>query len=802
MHYFSLRLPAITTFALLAPVMLAACGDSGSSTTESAGTDTDAPTGTTTSTSAPGTTAVDPTSTGTTDAPTTGTTEGTTTEGTTTGTTELTTEGTTAGTTEGLTTDTTDTTDTTGEPVTPEGSRAVLALLETTDLHTTILGFDYYKLTEDPSYGLDRTSTLIQQARQEFANTVLVDNGDTIQGTVLADYQALVEPLECADTLAMYKVMNHLEFDVGGIGNHEFNFGLPFLSQVTHTPFDVPDLDLAGSEMCGGPTFPQLSSNVFSAKTDATLFPPTALLSRTITATGPDDAPLTSTLTIGFVDVTPPPILNWDKKWLDGKVYTQGVQETVPPLVEALRAQGAEIVVAIIHGGLDDSPYTPALENQAWYLAQIPGIDAMLMGHSHQVFPNPASTAPQFDLPMVDKDVGTVAGVPAVMANFWGQHLGVIKTGLVFTEGRWTIDAGQTVVEARPIGTTCMGGLPVACDADQRWRTGEPCAFAGMCEGQVDGAKIRVDADPSIAPLVDAEHQGTVAYVKTPIGTTDFEMTTLFADLGDVGAIQIVNQAQADHVSAYIQANLPEYASLPVLSVSAPFKTGFAGGNDFTDVPAGNIAINNAADLYLYANTLQAVKVTGAELHDWLEKAATRFNQIDPQVATPQPLINLAMPGYNFDMITDPRVSYEIDVTQPLPPMGEKASGRIKNLTFDGAPIDPAAEFIVATNNYRAGGGGQFPGLDGSKTIYASPDTNREVLIAYIKKIVTLTRQDHGSARSWHFTKVATTGPVVFSSAQNALPKAQEAGIDGITLVEQDDGSNKMLSLYAIDLSQ
>ncbi|MDC0716257.1 5'-nucleotidase C-terminal domain-containing protein [Nannocystis bainbridge] len=795
MHRFSLRVSAITSVALLAPisVTLAACGDSGGSpATESAGTDTDTQAGTTNSTTAPSTTAVEPTSTGTTegtstteDPSTTGTTEGT----TSTGTTESpTTEGTTSG--------------TTGDPVTPEGSRAVLALLETTDLHTTILSFDYYKLTDDPSYGLERTATLIQQAREAFANTVLVDNGDTIQGTVLADYQALVEPLACADTLAMYKVMNHLEFDVGGIGNHEFNFGLPFLSQVTHTPFDVADLDLAGSDACAGPTFPQLSSNVFSAKTDATLFPPTALLSRTIAAVGPDDVPVTSTLTIGFVDITPPPILNWDKKWLDGKVYTQGVQETVPPLVEALRAQGAEIVVAIVHGGLDDSMYTPALENQAWYLAQIAGIDAMLMGHSHQIFPNPASKVPQFDLPMVDKAAGTVADVPAVMANFWGQHLGVIKTGLVYTDGRWTIDAEQTIVEARPIATTCVGGLPAACDAEQRWRTGEPCAFTGMCEAKADGTKIYVEVEPSIAPLVDAEHQGTVAYVKTPIGTTDFEMTTLFADLGDVGAIQIVNQAQADHVSAYIQANLPEYATLPVLSVSAPFKTGFAGGNDFTDVPAGNIAINNAADLYLYANTLQAVKVTGAELHDWLETAATRFNHIDPQVVTPQPLINLSMPGYNFDMITDPRVTYEIDVTQPLPPMGEKASGRIKNLTFDGAPIDLDAEFIVATNNYRASGGGQFPGLDGSKTIYASPDTNREVLIAYIKKIATLTRQDHGSAQSWSFTKVATMGPVVFSSAQNALTSAQDAGLDNISLVQQDDGSNKMLSLYAIDLAQ
>jgi 2',3'-cyclic-nucleotide 2'-phosphodiesterase/3'-nucleotidase len=426
----------------------------------------------------------------------------------------------------------------------------------------------------------------------------------------------------------------------------------------------------------------------------------------------------------------------------------------------------------------------------------------MLMGHSHQIFPNASSALPQFNLPMVDKDVGTVAGVPALMSNFWGQHLGVIKMGLVYEGEHWTVDKAQTIVEARPITTSCMGGLPAACDAMQLWRTGAPCAFAMMCDMQPDKTKIFVGPDPAIAPLFDAEHQATVAYVKTPIGTTDFEMSTMFADEGDVTAIQIVNQAQADYVANYIQQNLPQYAMLPVLSVSAPFKTGFQGGNDYTDVPAGNVAINNAADLYLYANTLQAVKVTGAEILDWLEKAATRFAQIDPALMTPQPLINPALPGYNFDMFTDTRISYEIDVTQPLPPMGMKASGRIKNLLWNGQPMDMAAEFIVATNNYRASGGGGFPGLDGSKTIFAAPDTNRDVLIAYIKKVKDLTLVSNGSDRSWHFTKVTTMGPVTFTSAQNALLKAQAVGLTNISLVQQDDGSGKMLSIYSIDLSQ
>jgi 2',3'-cyclic-nucleotide 2'-phosphodiesterase / 3'-nucleotidase len=279
-------------------------------------------------------------------------------------------------------------------------------------------------------------------------------------------------------------------------------------------------------------------------------------------------------------------------------------------------------------------------------------------------------------------------------------------------------------------------------------------------------------------------------------------MSTFFAEAGDVGAIQIVNQAQAEYVSSYVKQNLPQFATLPVLSMSAPFKSGFQSGNDYTDVAQGPVAINNAADLYLYANTIHAVKVSGSELLDWLETAAVRFAQIDVAKTVDQPLINPGMPGFNFDVVTDPRITYEIDVSQPLPAIGAKAGGRIKNLRFEGQPLDLAAEFIVATNNYRASGGGNFPGLDGTKTIYASPDASRDVLIAYIKKVGSLTRVQNGSDRSWRFAKIATAGRVIFSSGQNALPKAVAAGLTNVSLVAQDDGSGKMLSTYAVDLSK
>jgi 2',3'-cyclic-nucleotide 2'-phosphodiesterase/3'-nucleotidase len=490
----------------------------------------------------------------------------------------------------------------------PEGATATFALLETTDLHTNIRSYDYFKLAEDKTIGFERTSTLIQQARGEFANTMLIDNGDAIQGTVLADYQALINPVACDQGLAMYNVMNAAGYDVAGIGNHEFNYGLDFLSRVTKTPFDVEGVD-SGASSCAGPKFPQVLSNVFSVKTQKTIFPAQALVEKMISAKLPDGTTVKAPLRVGFLAYTPPPIMSWDKRWLDGKVFTKGVQETAKAIVDDLRSQGADLVVAIIHGGLQadvdattkaitPTPYTPDLESQSFYLAQVPGVDAMLMGHSHQVFPNAAAANAGFNIPGVDKDAGAVNGVPAVMANFWGQHLGVVKLALTTNGKAWSIDKSQAVVEARPIATTCAGGVAAACTTGT-WRTGGTCAFATACVGLADKTKVYVEADPNVASVMETEHQATIAYVKTPVGTTDFQMSTYFAEVGDVTAIQIVNQAQAAYVADYVAANLPQYASLPVLSVSAPFRSGFQGGADYTDVAAGNLAINNAADLYL-----------------------------------------------------------------------------------------------------------------------------------------------------------------------------------------------------------
>ncbi|RMX07825.1 bifunctional 2',3'-cyclic-nucleotide 2'-phosphodiesterase/3'-nucleotidase [Corticibacter populi] len=676
-----------------------------------------------------------------------------------------------------------DVTEVPGQPETPEtpqisSASAELALLATTDLHANVLGYDYFKLAEDPSYGFDRTATLIRTVREEFANTLLVDNGDTIQGTALADYEALVAPLPCGQQLSIYKAMAELQYDVGTLGNHEFNYGLPFLNQVLGGGLEVDGVD--AGQRCAGAGFPMALANVSSVKTGKPLIAPYVIVERDITAVQDDGQSVTLPIKIGFVGLTTPGIMNWDKRYLDGKVTVQDGLEAAQQYVPEVRAQGADLVFVLLHGGMSDGSYNAGSENPGWHIArEVDGIDGLVMGHQHNSFPDRSSN-PQYAYEGVDHAAGTVHGVPAVMPSSWGKALGVMAYSLQWDGQQWRVDDARTEVELRTILTGQDAG----------------------------GANQYVQPDAAVSASVQTQHEATIEYVKTPIGTTDFRMSTLFADVGDPGAIQLVNQAQQDYVSRYVSENLPEHAGVPVLSISAPFKAGYQSGQDYTDVAAGPLAIFNAADLYLYPNTVYAVKVNGDELKLWLENAALRFNRIDPASTADQWLIKdvstgqvpageSAFAGYNFDMFTSADIQYEIDVTQPT-------GSRIRNLQYQGLPVVASQSFIVATNNYRAESSARYILGEGKAfdIIFASPDANRDVVINYIKEHPGITRAANGAARSWRFTPVQTAGKVLFKSGRDALAVAQDAGLGQVALDSADDGSSQGRAVYRIDLSQ
>lgn len=622
-----------------------------------------------------------------------------------------------------------------------------LRVLETSDLHGNMMDFDYYKDKPTDKFGLVRTASLIQHARQQVTNSVLVDNGDIIQGSPMADYMA-AKGLKPGDMHPVYKAMNTLDYVVGNIGNHEFNYGLDYLKNA-----------LAGAK------FPYVNANVIDATTQKPLFTPYIIVDTPVK----DRDGKAHTLRIGYIGFVPPQILVWDKANLQGKVTVNDITETAKRYVPEMRKQGADLVVAIPHSGLSSDPYKAMAENSVYYLSQVPGIDAIMFGHAHAVFPSKDFA----NIKGADIDKGLLNGVPAVMPGQWGDHLGIVDLQLNNDGGNWKVTAAKA--QARPV-----------YDKENK-------------------RSLAVE-DPALVKVLEEDHNGTREFVSKPIGKSDGNMYSYLALIQDDPTVQIVNNAQRAYVERYIQGD-PDLADLPVLAAAAPFKVG-GRKNDpasFVEVEKGQLTFRNAADLYLYPNTLVVVKASGKEVKEWLECSAGQFNQIDVNSSKPQGLINWdGFRTYNFDVIDG--VNYQIDVSQPARYDGEctlinDQAERIKQLTFKGKPIDPDAQFLVATNNYRAYGG-KFAGTGDKHIAFASPDENRAVLAAYISEET----QKHGAVHpqadnNWRLASFHSVQPLDIRFETSPSEKAAAFIKDNAQYPMKSAGNDGIgFELYKIDL--
>lgn len=627
----------------------------------------------------------------------------------------------------------------------PTSSSALkLRIMETTDIHTNLMSYDYYKDQVSPTVGLVKTATLVKQARDEVKNTLLVDNGDLIQGTPLGTYVAKVDQLNDPNAVhPVYKAMNLMRYDIATFGNHEFNYGLDFLDKSVK-----------------GASFPYVNANVYvddhdnNPENDKNKYTPYKIMDKTYI----DEEGNTQSVKVGVLGLVAPQIMDWDKGNLEGKVTTRDIVATAEKFVPKMKAEGADIVIALTHSGFDANAQANTMaENAILPLSKVKGIDAITFSHTHKVFP----TGDTKTLDVIFKDAkgnpvagvdnvkGTINGVAAVQAGFGGAELGIIDLTLTKENGKWKVADSQS--SNREIYDKV-------------------------------GKKALVDADPAVENAVKAEHEATIKYANGPIGQTSAPIYSYFALVKDDPSVQIVTQAQKWFVEKYISTNVPKYKDLPILSVGAPFKAGRNGPEEYTDIAQGAIAIKSASDLYLYDNTLKAVKVKGSVVKEWLEMSAGMFNKIDTDKTEEQSLLNPLFAVFNFDVIDG--VTYQIDVTKPAKynadgTIHDANSSRIVNLQYNGKAIDPNQDFIVVTNNYRAGGGGNFPGLKGSELVVDSADENRQILMNYITEKKDI---NPSADNNWSILPVKDKVNVTFTTSPQAakyLPEHKDIKYTG-----------------------
>ena len=539
----------------------------------------------------------------------------------------------------------------------PGRHRTRLTVLGTTDLHGNVFNWDYFKNLEFDNTGHDdigiaKAATLIKAARAGLGTqpVLTLDAGDTIQGTPLAYYYARIEPITGGAKHPMANAMNLVGYDAAALGNHEFNYGIDTLRTFE-------------SQL----NFPLLGANAVDAATGRPVFPP-YIIKRFKVAGAPD-------LTVGVLGLTNPGIAIWDKANVEGRMLFPGLVEQAKKFVPELKRRGCDVVVVSAHSGADGSSSygdaLPYIENAAALVAeQVPGVDAILVGHAHKDIATRHVT-----------NAKTGQEVLLTEPLYWGMRVAVMDLDLQHVHGRWR------VVKS---------------------------------EGQLLNSNT-VSGDPAVLAAVRAQHDKVVAYVNSPIGTSTTALSAARAVVEDVPIIDFVQYVQADAVKAGLTG---ADAALPVLSIAAPF-------NRSASFPAGQVSVRDVAGLYIYDNTLLGVKVTGAQVKDYLEYSVRYFKQVSG--TGPFAMADLtnagtpSIPDYNFDSVAglDAPLTYDIDVAQPV-------GSRIVGLAYDGVPVAAGQEFAMAVNNYRQSGGGGFPHVSTAPVVYNRQNEIRQLIIDWV----------------------------------------------------------------------
>ncbi|MGY1782212.1 bifunctional metallophosphatase/5'-nucleotidase [Geodermatophilus sp. SYSU D01036] len=467
-----------------------------------------------------------------------------------------------------------------------------ITLLATTDLHGRVNNWDYFKNGEysersKDTTGLARVGSVVASVRAERGedSVLVVDNGDFLQGTPLSYYYAKQEPV--TETGAEHPVAaayDAIGYDAQVVGNHEFNYGLDLLQAYTD------DVD-----------HPVLGANVVDPVTGEPSLEPYTLQQVHVPGHKP--------VTVGILGLTTPGSAIWDRGNVEGRVEFEDMVETAKRWVPVVDRQ-ADVVVVLSHAGVGGtSSYDPSqapTENPTDEIARtVPGIDVMVVGHTHRDAPSQLVTNEE-----------TGEDVLLTQPYRWGATVSQVDIALEKVRGQWdVVDTAATALRTK--------------DHPE---------------------------DPDVLAATDEAHRTTVAYVNQVVATSTEQLTTETSRYEDTPILDFIQQVQTETVEAAMEGT--SRADLPVLSIAAPFSREAV-------FPQGDVTVRDIAGLYVYDNTLEAVELTGAQVRAYLEKSAGYFAQVpatgDVDLGTLTNAKNT--PDYNYDVLSG--VDYDLDVSRP-----------------------------------------------------------------------------------------------------------------------------------------
>lgn len=523
-------------------------------------------------------------------------------------------------------------------------SAAILTILATSDTHGAISEIDEVYNSPRGIGSLSAIASIVGEVRDVEKNVLLFDNGDFLQGAPMCDF-AVFHGLMDRATHPVILAMNELKYDAAGLGNHEFDYGLDTLNQaISQADFPVVGTNVAGARH-------RWQSHL--------------LIERTITDQTGHERPIS----IGVISVLPLQLREWNHDQLDQKFAVLLPSMMAKECAQELKDNGADIVVALVHSGIEAGEKNPYAEHFSQQIACLDNIDLLISGHSHHSFPDGAIDPDNG----IDGINGRLHNKPCVQPGSGAAYLGRIDLKLSFQNACWQVTDSQ----ARLLTTA---GVP---------------------------------ADRSMEDKIRPYYTQLTKHLDQTIGETPDPLHSYFAHLQPDPATQLVAAA----MRKYGRKTFADSA-LPILAATSPNSSaGKHRQSNACFIRPGPIRARDLFQFYPFPNKIAALRLTGAEIRTWLEIAASGYQQINVGDAD-RPLTNPKFFSYRFDAIYG--LTYEIDLSGP--PLADhqgrrlhQSSPRIRNLAYKNRPIDNTQEFIVMAGQYRVNGGGYFPRYATSK---------------------------------------------------------------------------------------